>query len=86
MIIKEWCGFQILPPNIKGLAGSAATFLNWFTASLITMTAHFLLDWSNAGTFTIYAIFSAINVAFALLWVPETKDRTLEEIQASFIR
>ncbi|XP_003629419.2 sugar transporter ERD6-like 6 [Medicago truncatula] len=77
---------EILPPNIKGLAGSAATFLNWFTASLITMTAHFLLDWSNAGTFTIYAIFSAINVAFALLWVPETKDRTLEEIQASFIR
>jgi len=50
------------------------------------MTAHFLLDWSNAGTFTIYAIFSAFNVAFALLWVPETKDRTLEEIQASFIR
>jgi len=85
-LINGWCGFQILPPNIKGLAGSAATFLNWFTASLITMTAHLLLDWSNAGTFTVYAIFSALNVAFALLWVPETKDRTLEEIQASFIR
>ncbi|KAK2357380.1 sugar transporter ERD6 [Trifolium repens] len=77
---------EILPPNIKGLAGSAATFLNWFTASVVTLTAHFLLSWSNAGTFTIYAIFSAINVAFIILWVPETKDRTLEEIQASFIR
>ncbi|KAL2333710.1 hypothetical protein Fmac_014923 [Flemingia macrophylla] len=77
---------EILPPNIKGLAGSAATFLNWFTASVITMTANLLLNWSSAGTFTIYAIFSALTVAFATLWVPETKDRTLEEIQASFIR
>ncbi|KAH1206454.1 Sugar transporter ERD6-like 6 [Glycine max] len=80
------CAFQILPPNIKGFAGSAATFLNWFTASVITMTANLLLHWSSSGTFTIYAIFSAFTVAFSLLWVPETKDRTLEEIQASFIR
>ncbi|XP_057421125.1 sugar transporter ERD6-like 6 [Lotus japonicus] len=77
---------EILPPNIKGLAGSVATFSNWFTASVITLTANFLLNWSSAGTFTIYAIFSAFTVAFALLFVPETKDRTLEEIQASFIR
>ncbi|KAL3031887.1 hypothetical protein AAZX31_02G053000 [Glycine max] len=75
---------EILPPNIKGLAGSAATFLNWFTASVITMTANLLLHWSSSGTFTIYAIFSAFTVAFSILWVPETKDRTLEEIQASF--
>ncbi|KAI5418360.1 sugar transporter ERD6-like 6 [Lathyrus oleraceus] len=77
---------EILPLNIKGLAGSAATFLNWFTASLVTMTAKLLLNWSNAGAFTIYAFFAAFNLAFALLWVPETKDRTLEEIQASFRR
>ncbi|KAK7360016.1 hypothetical protein VNO77_01988 [Canavalia gladiata] len=77
---------EILPPNIKGLAGSVATFLNWFTASVITMTANLLLNWSSAGTFTIYAIFTAFTVGFALLWVPETKDKTLEEIQASFIR
>ncbi|KHN00538.1 Sugar transporter ERD6-like 6 [Glycine soja] len=39
---------EILPPNIKGLAGSAATFLNWFTASVITMTANLLLHWSSS--------------------------------------
>lgn len=50
------------------------------------MTAKLLLNWSNAGAFTIYAFFAAFNLAFALLWVPETKDRTLEEIQASFRR
>ncbi|XP_027347953.1 sugar transporter ERD6-like 6 [Abrus precatorius] len=77
---------EILPPNIKGLAGSVATFFNWSIASVVTMTANLLLNWSSAGTFTIYAIFSAFTVGFAVLWVPETKDRTLEEIQASFIR
>ncbi|KAK7262864.1 hypothetical protein RJT34_30445 [Clitoria ternatea] len=77
---------EILPPNIKGFAGSVATFMNWFSASVITLTANLLLNWSSAGTFTIYAIFSAFTVAFSIVWVPETKDRTLEEIQASFIR
>ncbi|KAL1369702.1 hypothetical protein HN51_000071 [Arachis hypogaea] len=75
---------EILPNNIKGLAGSVATFMNWFTASLVTLTANMLLEWSNPGTFTIYATFSAITLAFAILWVPETRGKTLEEIQASF--
>ncbi|KAI4327604.1 hypothetical protein L6164_020043 [Bauhinia variegata] len=75
---------EILPANIKGLAGSMATFLNWLTAFLVTMSANLMLNWSSAGTFTIYAIFSAFTIAFATLWVPETKGRTLEEIQASF--
>jgi hypothetical protein len=40
---------QILPVNIKGLAGSVATLGNWMTAWVVTMTANLLLDWSSAG-------------------------------------
>ncbi|KAL1336587.1 hypothetical protein AAHE18_10G073100 [Arachis hypogaea] len=58
--------------------------MNWFTASLVNLTANMLLEWSNPGTFTIYATFSAITLAFAILWISETKGKTLEEIQASF--
>ncbi|WRX31414.1 Major facilitator [Theobroma cacao] len=36
------------------------------------------------GTFTIYMIVSAFTILFVALWVPETKGRTLEEIQWSF--
>ncbi|KAJ7953009.1 Sugar transporter ERD6-like 6 [Quillaja saponaria] len=75
---------EILPVNIKGLAGSIATLANWLISWLITMTANLLLNWSNGGTFTIYTIVSAFTVAFVTLWVPETKGRTLEEIQSSF--
>ncbi|CAK9317246.1 unnamed protein product [Citrullus colocynthis] len=75
---------EILPINIKGLAGSMATLANWFIAWLVTMTANLLLEWSNGGTFAIYMLVSAFTMAFVMLWVPETKGRTLEEIQFSF--
>ncbi|XP_022844344.1 sugar transporter ERD6-like 6 isoform X1 [Olea europaea var. sylvestris] len=75
---------EILPVNIKSLAGSVATLANWLTAWVVTMTANLLFTWSKGGTFLIYSIASIFTVAFVKLWVPETKGRTLEEIQYSF--
>ncbi|XP_047329696.1 sugar transporter ERD6-like 4 [Impatiens glandulifera] len=75
---------EILPVSIKGLAGSVATLGNWFCAWVVTMTANLLLNWSSGGTFLIYMIMSVITLIFTVLWVPETKGRTLEEIQWSF--
>lgn len=75
---------EILPVNIKSLAGSIATLANWLTAFIITMTATLLLNWSTGGTFAIYALISVFSLVFVILWVPETKGRTLEEIQWSF--
>ncbi|KAF9688523.1 hypothetical protein SADUNF_Sadunf02G0205900 [Salix dunnii] len=75
---------EILPVNIKGLAGSVATLSNWLISFLVTMTANLLLDWSTGGTFVIYMVVSAFALVFVSMWVPETKGRTLEEIQSSF--
>lgn len=75
---------EILPVNIKSLAGSVATLANWLISFLVTMTANLLLDWSTGGTFIIYSVVSAFAVVFVSMWVPETKGRTLEEIQSSF--
>jgi SP family facilitated glucose transporter-like MFS transporter 8 len=75
---------QILPVNIKGLAGSIATLANWFFSWLITMTANLLLAWSSGGTFTLYGLVCAFTVVFVTLWVPETKGKTLEELQSLF--
>ncbi|XP_070023626.1 sugar transporter ERD6-like 4 [Nicotiana sylvestris] len=75
---------EILPVNIKSLGGSVATLANWLTSWVVTMTANLLLTWSEGGTFIIYAMMSASTVVFVRLWVPETKGRTLEEIQRSF--
>nr|CAB3464427.1 unnamed protein product [Digitaria exilis] len=75
---------EILPVSIKSLAGSFATLANWLTSFGITMTANLLLSWSSGGTFTAYMVVSAFTLVFVILWVPETKGRTLEEIQWSF--
>ncbi|CAO2833983.1 unnamed protein product [Amaranthus hypochondriacus] len=77
---------EILPVNIKGLAGSIATLANWFTAWVVTMTANIMLSWNSGATFSIYMVVCAFTVAFVVIWVPETKGRTLEEIQWSFRR
>ncbi|TXG59646.1 hypothetical protein EZV62_014219 [Acer yangbiense] len=80
--------FQILPVNIKCLAGSIATLLNWLTSWVVTMTANCyeqkIKRKEETGTFTIYTMTSALIIAFVALWVPETRGRSLEEIQNSF--
>lgn len=75
---------EILPLNVKGLAGSVATLANWMTSWVVTMTINLLMQWSYAGTFTLYSVVCTFTLAFVVLCVPETKGRTLEEIQASF--
>ncbi|GJN15315.1 hypothetical protein PR202_gb02216 [Eleusine coracana subsp. coracana] len=75
---------EILPVNIKSLAGSVATLANWLTAWAITMTASLMLNWSSGGTFAIYAAVCTMTLVFVCLCVPETKGRTLEEIAFSF--
>ncbi|CAO2830463.1 unnamed protein product [Amaranthus hypochondriacus] len=75
---------EILPVSIKGLAGSVATMANFLTSWGITMTANLLLGWSSGGTFAIYTFFAAFTVIFVTAWLPETKGKTLEEIQAYF--
>ncbi|GJM89779.1 hypothetical protein PR202_ga05999 [Eleusine coracana subsp. coracana] len=72
---------EILPVSIKSLGGSFATLANWLTSFAITMTANLLLTWSVGGTFFSYMIVSAFALVFVILWVPETKGKTLEEIQ-----
>jgi len=75
---------EILPVNVKDVGGSIATLINWLSSFAVTMTVNLLLEWSTSGTFWIYALVAAFTVLFVALWVPETKGRTLEEIQSSF--
>ncbi|CAI9116738.1 OLC1v1017971C1 [Oldenlandia corymbosa var. corymbosa] len=75
---------EILPVKIKGLAGSVATLSNWFISWAITMTAPLLLSWSSGATFVLYMVMSALALVFTAMLLPETKGKTLEEIQFSF--
>lgn len=71
---------EIFPINIKEIAGSLVTLVSWFGSWLMTYTFNFLMSWSPSGAFF---LFSAASAATVIL-VPETKGKTLEEIQVSF--
>ncbi|KAL8530752.1 hypothetical protein ACS0TY_007699 [Phlomoides rotata] len=72
---------EIFPINIKGVAGSLATLVNWFGAWACSYTFNFLMSWSSYGTFILYASVNALAILFVIKVVPETKGRTLEQIQ-----
>ncbi|PIN26075.1 putative transporter (major facilitator superfamily) [Handroanthus impetiginosus] len=74
---------EIFPINIKGVAGSLATLVNWFGAWACSYTFNFLMTWSSYGTFILYAAINALAIVFVIKVVPETKGRTLEQIQAA---
>ncbi|GAB4855498.1 hypothetical protein Ancab_024116 [Ancistrocladus abbreviatus] len=77
---------EMLPINIKGLAGSLAMAINWSTSWMVSYAFNFMLDWSSSGAFLILAGVNALMVLFIAKLVPETKGRTLEEIQESVTR
>ncbi|PQM34972.1 sugar transporter ERD6-like 7 isoform X1 [Prunus yedoensis var. nudiflora] len=74
---------EIFPINIKGQAGSLATLVNWFGAWLCSYTFNYLMSWSSYGTFILYAAINALAILFVTLMVPETKGKTLEQIQGA---
>ncbi|KAI9185369.1 hypothetical protein LWI28_006587 [Acer negundo] len=74
---------EIFPINVKASAGSLVTLVHWSCSWIVTYTFNFIMGWSSAGTFFIFAGVYAAAVLFIAKMVPETKGKTLEEIQAS---
>jgi SP family galactose:H+ symporter-like MFS transporter len=76
---------EIYPLNIRGKAMSIASLSNWGSNFLVSLTFLLLIDaFGQTGTFWLYAAVGVVAWVFVWFWVPETKGRTLEEIEADF--
>lgn len=79
---------EIFPTRVRGRAMSLATFVIWTSCYIVAQTFPMLNDSPRIGpgiTFWIYAGSSLLGLVFVFLMVPETKGRSLEEIEKSWI-
>jgi sugar porter (SP) family MFS transporter len=73
---------EICPTRVRGRAMSLATVCLWCGTLLVTLTFLSLVNLFTApGAFLLYAIISIAASLFIWRSVPETKGRTLEEIE-----
>ena len=73
---------EIFPAKIRGKAMSLATFSLWIGTALVgQLTPVFLEKLGSAGTFWLFAIMTAPALWLAIKILPETKGKSLEEIE-----
>jgi MFS family permease len=75
---------EIFPLAVRGRAMSLATVANWSFNLIVSATFLNLVGAvGSAGAFLVYAVLSLVALAFIAMMVPETKGRSLEQIEAA---
>jgi MFS transporter, SP family, arabinose:H+ symporter len=78
---------EIFPTRIRGRAMSMGTFMVWFTNFVLMLLLPLMLSWlTPAGTFWLFAVLCFPAIPLALFVIPETKGRTLEEIERYWLQ
>ncbi|MDT8392697.1 MAG: sugar porter family MFS transporter [Bacteroidales bacterium] len=83
-----WVLFSELFPNyIRGLAISFAGFIN----SGVSFVVQLIFPWElavlgSSTTFLLYGIFAAIGLVFIMILLPETKNKSLEELEIILVK
>lgn len=73
---------EIFPNRIRGKAVAFASFTQWiFNFLVVLLFPHFLESAGGAATFLFLALMSLIQWFFTYFYVPETKGKSLEEIE-----
>ena len=77
---------EIFPNRIRGAAMSVAVTALWIACFLLTYTFPILnAKLGSAGTFWLYAAISAAGLLFIFWKLPETKGKTLEQIEKELV-
>jgi len=74
---------EIFPSHVRGKAVAVATAANWFAAWLVAQFFLTMVDFiGTTGVFWVFAGFCGVTYWFVRRYVPETKGRSLEQIQS----
>merc|ERR1712048_943020 len=73
---------EVFPLKVRGAALSLAAIVNFSSNITMTLTSEVLqAAFTPAGVFFVYLALSIVSLGFVQFVVPETKGRTLEEIE-----
>ena len=77
---------EIFPIRVRGAAMGLATLILWFADFAVTLTFPVISDRLNASTaFWLYAAMCAFDLVFMVFYLPETKGKSLEEIERHWL-
>ncbi|MBS1660811.1 MAG: sugar porter family MFS transporter [Bacteroidetes bacterium] len=75
---------EIFPNSVRSQGGSLGSFTHWIMAAIISWTFPVIVEGNKAGgyhSFLFYSVMMLLHLLFVWRMLPETKGRTLEEIQ-----
>jgi sugar porter (SP) family MFS transporter len=75
---------EIFPNSVRSQGGSLGSFTHWVMAAIISWAFPIVVEGSPLGgyySFIFYTIMMVIHLIFVWKFLPETKGRSLEEIQ-----
>ncbi len=79
---------EIFPNNVRGIAMSIATTLLWVACFAVTYAFPVLISYFSDSvwwTFLIFAAICFIYFLFLLKFIPETKNKSLEQIESDLV-
>ena len=72
---------EIFPNKIRSQAVAIAVAAQWTANFFISSTYPPMMEFSNGGTYLFYGIMSVLSALFVWKYIPETKGKTLEEME-----
>jgi sugar porter (SP) family MFS transporter len=75
---------EIFPNSVRSQGGSLGSFTHWFMAFVISLTFPIIVEGSEKGgfySFIFYSVMMLLNLLFTWRVLPETKGKSLENIQ-----
>ena len=75
---------EIFPLHVRGLGVGIAVFFSWVVNFMVGLTFPILLETFGLSTFFLFVGFGAISITLVKIYLPETKDRSLEQLEHFF--
>jgi len=77
---------EIFPNDMRGLAMTFPVLTQWTANALVVLLFPFAFHViGKAGTFGFLAVMAAAQGVFTWLWVPETRNKSLEEMESFWV-